>query len=491
MSYKPQGASLPTRYKKSVSQQSSMKQRPRDRLVVINSYNLADGSMLVTEDETNRKIEVRINPEKSSTSRGSVDRWNGNKIDDRMEKALPVGSIIALEGCETERKLQRNGQEVSLMRANWIASPSVSSPKKAFRGVITVNQMGDRIVGTQVWNKTPINPGKDEDAITSLGEQLDQILEEYRTGQRPVTMGVRFRTLVPTRRNDTDAYEMVDSTPPFDWIRAEKDAEGNILKEGHPLGHDDLENYLNGYLDYVFGAASPAPDAPQGLVAAGVIKDDADVIVEVMTYDAYQAAPLSDHMAIKNERHPLARLANVMTRYDQIEDATYVGKNWAVDGIVFLTNDQQPKSRDEDWKPRNLVSRVFTNGFQGHIDSLIPAADGKRVYVHPTLDRVRDNAPIGNAPAAGYPTAAGTSQPASVVADPIQLTPAADTADMFGADDDENGDYFLNATSSIPETSGEEKVAEVTPPAAKPAASQPAAAPATGAKRFARDRNNM
>lgn len=486
MSYKPQGASLPTRYKKSVSQQSSMKQRPRDRLVVINSYNLADGSMLVTEDETNRKIEVRINPEKSSTSRGSIDRWNGNKIDERMEKALPVDSIIALEGCETERKLQRGGQEVSLMRANWIASPSVSSPKKAFRGVVTVNQMGDRIVGAQVWNKTPINPALDEAGVSSLGEQLDQILEEYRTGQRPVTMGVRFRTLVAIRRNDADAYEMVDSTPPFDWIRAEKDAEGNILKEGHPLGQDDLENYLNGYLDYVYGANSAAEDAPQGLVAAGVIKNDAEVIVEVMTYDAYQAAPLSDHMAIKNERHPLARLANVMTRYDQIEDATYVGKNWAVDGIVFLTNDQQPKSRDEEWKPRNLVSRVFTNGFQGHIDSLVPAADGKRVYVHPTLDRVRDT-PANTAPAVGYPVENTSVSQAAPAPAAIQLTPA-DTGDMFGTEDDENGDYFLNATSAIPEAPVEETSVGATP-VAEPAAAPPA--PATGAKRFSRDRNNM
>lgn len=452
MSYAPKGASLPARFKKA-AQQSSFKQRPRDRLVTVEAYNLADKSLIgdheVFDPKTGEtrtiKIEARINPDKAGTgNRGVSDKWNGNMIDERMEKALPPGSRIALEACETERKLQKNGEEVSQMRCNWIASPPDPSPHKSFTGIFTANQHNDRIVGVQCWRGRGISPASDEEAITALGEQLDKIMSEYQEGLRPVSLGVQFRTLVPIKRNDTDAYEMVDSSPPFDWIRAERDGEGKVLKEGHPLDRDHLERYLDGYLDYVYGAQDlSAEDAPRGLIADGIVDKDAQIEVEVMVYDAYQAAPLSEHMAIKNERHPLSRLANVLIKYGQNDETSYVGKNWAVDGIVFLTGDQAPKARGENWKARNLVSRVFTNGFQGNLHQLVTAADGKRVYPHPKLDRVRENAP-----ATGQNNfAQGASEPTQTPVQNIQLTAPADTG-MFDDDDDSSGNYFAQATQS-------------------------------------------
>lgn len=452
MTYAPKGASLPARFKKAAPQ-SNFKQRPRDRLVTIESYNLPDKSLIATHEvydaktgETRTiKVEARINPDKAgSGNRGVSDKWNGNMIDERMEKALPPGSRVALEACETERKLQKNGEEVSLMRCNWIASPPDASPHKSFTGTFTANQYNDRIVGVQKWRSRGISPANDEDAITALGEELEKIMSEYQEGLRPVSLGVQFRTLVSIKRDGTDAYEMVDSSPPFDWIRAERDGEGKILKEGHPLDRDHLERYLDGYLDYVYGAQDMSdPDAPQGLIADGIVDKDAQIDVEVMVYDAYQAAPLSEHMAIKNERHPLSRLANVLIKYGQNDETSYVGKNWAVDGIVFLTGDQAPKARGENWKARNLVSRVFTNGFQGNLHQLVLASDGKRVYPHPKLDRVRETAP---------PTAQSNFAPTGNDAAPttpaqnIQLTAPADTA-MFD-DDDDAGNYFTEATQA-------------------------------------------
>lgn len=452
MSYAPKGASLPARFKKAAPQ-SNFKQRPRDRLVTIESYNLADKSLVAMDEvfdpksgETRTiKIEARINPDKAGTgTRGVSDKWNGNMIDERMEKALPPGSRVALEACETERRLQKNGEEVTLMRCNWVASPPDPSPHKSFRGIITVNQHNDRIVGVQKWRARGISPATDEESITALGEELDKIISEYQEGLRPVSLGVQFRTLVSIKRDNVDAYEMVDSSPPFDWIRAERDSEGKVLKEGHPLDRDHLERYLDGYLDYVYGAQDLSDaDAPRGLVADGTIDKDAQIEVEVMVYDAYQAAPLSEHMAIKNERHPLSRLANVLIKYGQNDETSYVGKNWAVDGILFLTGDQAPKARGETWKSRNLVSRVFTNGFQGNLHQLVMAADGKRVYPHQKLDRVRENAP---AAAQNNFAPISNEAPASTPVQNIQLTAPADTG-MF-EDDDEAGNYFTEATQA-------------------------------------------
>lgn len=452
MSYAPKGASLPARFKKAATQ-SNFKQRPRDRLVTIESYNLPDKSMIAAHEvydpktgETRTiKIEARINPDKAGTgNRGVSDKWNGNMIDERMEKALSPGSRVALEACETERKLQKNGEEVSLMRCNWVASPPDPSPHKSFTGIITVNQHNDRIVGVQKWRARGISPANDEDAITALGEELEKIMSEYKEGLRPVSLGVQFRTLVSIKRDGTDAYEMVDSSPPFDWIRAERDGEGKVLKEGHPLDRDHLERYLDGYLDYVYGAQDMSdPDAPQGLIADGIVDKDAQIDVEVMVYDAYQAAPLSEHMAIKNERHPLSRLANVLIKYGQNDETSYVGKNWAVDGIIFLTGDQAPKARGENWKARNLVSRVFTNGFQGNLHQLVQASDGKRVYPHPKLDRVRETAPAA-AQNSFAPT--GSDAAPTAPAQNIQLTAPADQG-MFDEDDD-TANYFTEATQS-------------------------------------------
>lgn len=457
MSYAPKGASLPARFKKAATQ-SNFKQRPRDRLVTIESYNLADKSLIgdhevfdaKTGETRTIKIEARINPDKAGTgNRGVSDKWNGNMIDERMEKALAPGSRITLEACETERKLQKNGEEVTQVRCNWIASPPDSAPHKSFTGIFTVNQHNDRIVGVQSWRNRGISPADDEAAIIALGEDLDKIMSEYKEGLRPVSLGVQFRTLVAIKRNDTDAYEMVDSSPPFDWIRAERDGEGKVLKEGHPLDRDHLERYLDGYLDYVFGAQDMSdPDAPHGLIADGLVDKDADLVVEVMVYDAYQAAPLSEHMAIKNERHPLSRLANVLIKYGQNDETSYVGKNWAVDGIVFLTGDQAPKARGENWKSRNLVSRVFTNGFQSNLHQLVQASDGKRVYPHPKLDRVREAAPAGQQNNFAQSSVGQvSSEPTQAPAQNIQLTAPADTG-MFDDDDDASGNYFAEATQA-------------------------------------------
>ena len=481
MSFKPQGASLPAKFKKANTNSNTFRQRPKDRLCVVDGFNTEAGIILATEVDTNRKIEAKINPDKTSASanRTIADKWSGDRIDERMEKFIDVSHRIVLEACQTEKNLQRNGQDVSLMRANWISTTPDPSPEKSFYGIYTVNAFEDRVVGVQHWEAKSINPSTEEGeaAILDLGERMDKVLKEFHAGEYPVALGVQFRTLVKVE-NDRDGnpiYEVVDSSPPFDWIRAEKDADGTVIKAGHPLDREHLEGYLDGYLDYVYGSQNQDQEgAEPGLIARGIIAADKEesMVVEVMPYRAFQAAPLSKDMALRNERTPLYRLSNVMTKYGQQDENGYVGKNWAVDGIVVLTSDQAPKNKTESWRPRNLVTRVYTNGFTGNVHSLVKAFDGGRARPHPLLDRVRDAAEETREAEASASRAPQSNAPA--------LTPApALTASQnaFDDDDDQSGNYFAAALSQV---GSEEVVEQEAAPAAEPEAEAPKAADKDG-----------
>lgn len=492
MTFELTGASLPTQFiKKSNQQNSNFKQNPIDRIVIIDSYDLEDASINCTEVETNRKINVKIrNAQNAKRNEGTASKWQGNIIDARMEKSNPVGSLIALEACETVRNLKKGGEEVSLMTANWIINPPSASLNKTFKGVITVNQRNDRIFGVQNWSREVINPEVNDAMVDELGQTLDQIVSDFREGKRPISKGIMFRTLVPHQHKGETVYQMIHSSPPVDWIRAIKDGDDAVIKEGHPLDREHLEMYLNKYLDHVFGSSDNPENS--GLInnqsymseAADGNVDKNSVVVEVMTYDAYQAAPLSDHMHIRNERHPLSRLASVMMRYSYDEDRYFVGKNWAVNGLLFLTEDQAPKERGDDWKPRNFVSRILTNGFTGNLHRHIPAFDGKKVVPHPKLDRSANNSLTDNvnndmkdANTNAFNQAA-VSAPKQDFNATVDLTiPSVVDNSLFGEDDDaEGGAYFANAAQNA------QRVEEVAP-APEPA---PAPAPASETSTSAR-----
>ena len=487
MSFKPQGASLPSRFQKS-NQNSSFKQRPRDRLCTIDGFDVAQKMVHATEVDTGRKIKARINPDKkiATGTRTAADKWNGNIIDERMEKQLEAGSRVVLEACETEKKIKNGTEEVSLMRCNWIASVPDNAPEKSFTGIFTVSSFNNRVVATQVWDKTAIDPSttEGEAAIDALGDRLNDIFAQDRAKTHPITMGVQFRTLVATGEKDgKPTYEMVDSSPPFDWLRAEKAADGSEIRPGQPLDKASLEGFLTGYMDYVYGSADPnAEDAEPGLVARGVIAEDAKIIVEVMPYRVFQTSKLNESFELTNEKAPLYRLANVVTKYGQQDDSGYSGKNWAVDGIVIVTADQAPKNKGDEWVARNLVTRLFTNGFTGNVHSLVLAADGGRVRPHPSLDRERTN----DAPAPGAAgQAQGTTAATGVTPALTAVTPA------YGDDDDAAGgeNFFAQALAvSVPaEDPTPAPAAEQAPAAAEQApAAAPAATPAGGANRFRR-----
>ena len=425
MSYKPQGASLPPRFKKSGGDNSSFRQYPRGRLVTVDSYDLPNATMRCTQvapgfKDDGRKFEVRINPEKAALQTRSGVKYNGNTIDERMAEVIPVGARCTLEATKVEKKIKRGNDEISIATANWVRSLPSQEPNKSFQGWFSVSSFNNRISGVQVVPaeyRQAIRPDQPDGELKlrELGAELDRLAAEHAAGKRPISYGVCFRTLVKTGEKQRDGksvpvYQMVDSSPPFDWEAQESDAEGNVIKKGSPLTHKFVEENLFGYLDYVFGAEDrSAPDAEPGLLAANILQPGQEPIVEVAVYRSYPASQLSERLDISNERSPLHSLATVMTKYAQNDPNGYMGKNWMVEGVVVLTEDKRPEAKGGEWVDRNMVTDLLIDGPRANFHAVYEAADGGFVEVHPALDRVlearadRPATPTQSAPAASEP----------------------------------------------------------------------------------------
>ena len=465
MTYRPKGASLPQRFKKeNTSSDSSFKQYPQSRRAVVDSYDISgkpsENSILATEVGTGRKLKIKINPDKLGNGpRSAADKWNGNMIDERMAKSVEPGETIALDSCITEKNDEKAGY--SIMRTNWIIQDQ--APEKTFQGFITASSYNDHVTALQAYGEMKnINPGTEEGlaAVTDLGEKMDAACASYKAGERPVTYGVKFHAMVKVGEKDgVPEYEVINRTPPFDWIRAEKNSSDEVISGGHPMNREYLEEYLDGYLDYVYGSEDQSVEnAEPGLVSRGVISADAEVIVEVMPFRAFAVSSLSKYMETSNPRAPLSVMCNVMTKFGQEDDNGYVGKNWARKAVVLFTSDQAPEKRDGEWKTRNLATRALVYGRQGDIDAMLPAFDGGRIRIHPSLAAQRDY-PVAGEPSNNASASAGSASSGSG-------SPQFSAPDIDLGEDDDVGNYFANQISSAQENA---VLATETPVDQKPA----------------------
>lgn len=471
MSYKPQGASLPPRFKKNTPD-NAFRQYPRSRLVVVDSYDFANHTMRCTQvapgfRDDGRKFEVRINPDKATIQTRSGVKYNGNCIDERMAEIIPVGARCTLEATKVEKRIKTGSGEISQATANWIRSVPSQDPNKTIHGWFSVSSFNNRITGVQLVDpkfRLAIRPSDPDGEVKlrELGEELDRLAAEHAAGKRPISYGVCFRTLVPVGEKQRDGktvpvYQMVDCSPPFDWEAQETDADGNVIKPGSPLTYKFVEDNLMGYLDYVFGSEDQSrPDAEPGLVAANIIGADQTPIVEVEVYRSLPASRLSERLDISNERSPLYSLATVMTKYSQNDTSGYVGKNWMVEGIVVLTEDKRPEAKGGEWQDRNMVTDLLIDGPRANSHTVYEAADGGFVEVHPALDRVVE-ARTDRAPAPEK-AAQASSEPAPALTAPAETD--------FG--DDTGANFFEQSVAQAAQAE------DATPPAAEPEAEAPA-----------------
>lgn len=434
------------------SSKSSFRQNPRPRKIVIEGYNLGpdvqkntiSGTEVGDGNNAPRKVELKIAPEKFDASRKSQPGilFYGGMIDDRMAQNVEVGDTVIVDGCITEKNNKDTG--VSHMVCNWITHDK--APEKSRRTIITAQSWDNRVRSFQSYEETErnINPATEEGAeyIRELETKMNDILAAYKNGERSFTYGVKFHAMTKTGEVDgVNQYQVIDRTPPFDWISAKKDADGNIIEGGEPMSGDKMVEYLEGYLDYIYGSPDQsAPNAEKGLVGNGVLPAGSEIIVEVMVYRAYTAAPLSLNMELGNPKSPLYNMCNKVTKFGlSEEDRGYSGKNWARSAYLMFTPDARPDKKGDDWKERNLIKRAFIFGKSVDIDAAFPAFDGGRISIHPSLAAINDST---------YQASAENEAVSSVSSDipesssSVTLTPV----DVF--DDGENDNYFMNSVAS-------------------------------------------
>lgn len=498
-SFRPSGVSIPEAMSRS---NTSARADNRDRLVVVDEYDLARGRIKVTEVDSGKKFEVYVDPAKAAvgTASGTDDKWRGNCIDERMSSQVPVGSRMVLESATTEKWITVGGAKVGQLKANWIVNVPEAAPDKCFTGIITVNAHGHRLTNVQLWNEKAIDAQtpEGEAELSKLFEDANQIASDHAAKKRVIGLGVQFRAMVP-KENDREGkptYEVIDCSPPFDWVRAVPAQDGQDEVPGHPLDGKTIEDELVAYMDYLYGSEG---DASKGIEASAP-RFPADVleklVVEVMPYRAYQAAPRSDNMELKNERNPLYWMAHTRTKYNPEDEDYASGKNWAVRGIVMLTGDKKPEERGQDWEDRNLVTRLFVNSWKGNVHKMVRSSTGGRVNPHPGMDRpevenatpraqaggLRSAPSQAAAPAASSPA---TSQPST----PSLQAPASDPFgghDPFAAAFNGTGAAAPAAEVAAPVAEAPAEVASAATPAATPEATPeatadaPAATPATG-----------
>lgn len=509
MGFKPQGVSIPGAFSRTNSGgNSNFKQRPTDRLCTITGYDVAHNTIIVTEDISGNVLEAKVGDAHIQRNRAreqtnpsaQPQRWVGYDIDARMEEHLPVGEKVVLERCITTKKLNVGGQEKRLVECTRVIHITAPSPEKTFHGVFTISAFQGRISNVQSWADRAIS-SDDQEALSTIASELDDNKAAYENKENRPNLGVQFRVIVPKEleagKEEKDReWEVIDSSPPFDWVQQEKDAAGNVVRPGHPLDGAKFGELINGYFEYVFGAedGSVAPKFSEDVLATAK--------VEVMTYVSYLASSMSTSMQIPDrEWDPLYELSHTRTKYAQDDTEFTVGKNWAVRGILSLSEDKAPKTKTESWTKRDLAVRLFANALRMNVHRFVATSEGNRVRPHPAIERVRDEptqeagaaAEQSQAPAARGSLATPPSQPA---ARPAASAPSlsAPAADPFGGG---ASDPFLDSMAAAPaaastaaplatpETDAFDEAPAV--PAAEPAA-QPAAAPAaaqTARKPFA------
>lgn len=457
---------------------------PRDRLAIVDGYDLARGVMLATEQDTDRKLEVSVQQRapSSGVSAAPVTRapgekkWSGNKIDALMAESLVPGSWVILEATRGNETQMRGKESILPVAARWIINVSEPRPDKCFTGIFTLTAYRGNVENIQAWEEKAID-AQDSDALAAFGEELDAINAAFKNRERPIRKGFQFRIVKQTaeategqngRPGRPASYEVVDMSYPIDWINVESEDPENI---GEPPTNELFQSYVNGYIDHIWGAEDGSTPAKFSEAELQNIR------FEIATYRIFKAGDVqyNERMRIPEPTpgmfpSALHQLATTATRYSVGEDYV-VGKNWAVRGILQLINDSFDKKSSPPQIVANFMARqLFANGPRANVHNMVSTSDGGRAKVIAELDRVLEkrDAPSQSTGSGG----SGASELSAPAGD--QLAPA---EDPFGGAGDFLGgesDPFLDAAAA-PAPAAAPAAAPAPAPASAPSEEAPAA----------------
>lgn len=381
---------------------SNQQQNTHDRLLTINDYNTSQ-SLMYAEDPKGNKYEIYVNPTEVLRNDESIQKkktdvsktpYLGHRIDDKMKKAMPVGSKVIVKRSKVVKK--DNGNGFKQTEVTRVVRVTEQAANKTFEGIFTItyrNHEGKKVVDRlQHWADNGIDINNAE-GLEQLKQAMDEAASHVgeKIGEYRVTLptyGVQFRALMPTGRktefDGTDIYEMVDASIPFDWMRGPAGEDGKSIKsQGHTISGDEMVDFGAQYIDHI----SNNPN----------FKDHLDgMIIEVVPYQSYPVSnnekmeltkgdPAKDLHAEKN---PLYQMAHAVSFVDmeQSDQGKLIGKNNAVKGIVQITGDKLEKVDGKPVEiPNNWVNVLHADNIRGSVHSFIRTQNGFKVEPHELL----------------------------------------------------------------------------------------------------------
>lgn len=394
--------------KKFTGNNQATNQNTFDRLVTVTDYDTAKGYMYA-EDDKGKKYEIFVNPEETRRANDSLEKrsvdvakinWMGHSIDEKMKKAVPVGSkVILLRSRVVQNDKTRDLSQTEVHRIVGVPSPEAD---KTFQGIFTmtyrVDEGRERVSRVQHWNPNGVDIN-DETALNQLKEQIDAARANYGTkiGEYSVaepTIGIQFRALLKTDReyqwavdpSKKSIYELVDTSLPFDWIPGPEDENGKEIKsQAHPITGDEMMDFAEKYVEYI----SNSPDFAEHLD---------NMKVEVCFYHVYPASkndnlllttgdPAKDKNADKN---PLHQLSHRLSYIDLAQTEQIMGRNAAVNGIIQISGNKLEKVNGKPVEiPNYWVNKIHANNTRGHVHAFIRTADGYKAEPNEALALIK------------------------------------------------------------------------------------------------------
>lgn len=396
------------------------------RIIEVESFDTSKRVLIGKEVEKGWKVEFSIaatafaeheaREGKRIREGGETPKYVGHNIDERMAKNIGKGEWVIIEDTIITKKVAEGHY---LMEGTYLHAATDSNPEKVYRGFVTVQPgtdvnipRGKFLLDWKPELRVNIN---DEDGLNKIGDLLDNAIAKREEGAP--SMGYCLLAMVPKLDDKQNKYYVpVDIVSPREWHRAQKDEKGAVVVEGRPFNGDDLFEDASSYLAYLKkdnGSGVPQIDVIKKTL--GLTQEEVDgLTVEVQAYRKLLLSSKSKQFAIpSNPKHPFHQM--IMSSAKEAVTDEKPGWETGVGGcraIVELTADKvSPDPSDKTRniiESRNLVSR-FSYGYVGHIFSLLPASDGSRCRVHPSLDIIKPSAPENAASAAASSTAQDSS----------------------------------------------------------------------------------
>ena len=405
MSFKPSGVRVNNAFQRP-AQQNNGDRHPVTRLFEVLSYDVPASAMLVKDVRTGREVEITIDPARLEKIKPRADepgRWVGYRIDENMAAKVKPGQRVVLQGVIYQSPKKVGDRQLSRATAQWVNLPSDSRPTKTFYSITTIEAYKDRVNNAQDWGEPGVRAldiEANREELMAYLAKMDESSKAFGTDSNTYNYGLMLSALIDTGKTNEDGtkeYECIDATGAFSWIQAERDEQGNKIKDGYPMDQERATGLIRDYLEYL-NQTIPA---------------DKPYRVEVMPFRELRASKQSQKMVI-HEKSPLFTLAHTRTRCSIGDQETLEGKNFAQVCILSLSKDQAPSAPGEEWKRRDFVQEIYPSGYRSHVRNQVRAFDGGTVKVHPELDRVLTQgdaygkaapAPSNNAPSQSHSAA--------------------------------------------------------------------------------------